>query len=688
MKKLLILLLCTLVVRANSQKIPASKKIERFKTPAHWNQLIEKANKSAPAAILKTISSFNSTAIQRGLTFKIGYTEVWNKNNKEITGFNPPGPKDKTLNPSPLFLNLPLQINLRRLECMANSPAVDMRDYDIITPVKSQRNCGSCWSFGSIATFETAFLLKNGGDPSALDLSEQQLLNCTDITCSCGGGRHHLAFMHMCDHRIMEERDYPYSAVKLNCENESSISSRFKGRRWGWVGDPVFGATSVQQIKDAICRYGSVASSICASDTMQRFVGDGIYNLNDGWCTGVPNHIIQIIGWDDSKQAWLVKNSWGETWGNGGFGWIRYNTNLVGAYAAWIEAEPATAAQTTSAPQGIDYNTAELSALENLINPSIFYRLQSITNWTGDAALKPGMLIDLDDPVIGNPNKGRRVIQWSSHGSIVGGSDGYNQEWWFIPSGQRSNKPVYRIFNNAFNNFLTAHSSGFPICETGTGSANQLWEMIPADWGNCFFIKNVGTGQCVQVPTSMDEGQSLLMAPMNTTNEAGLNNRQKFRLLPQPARLWNNPISATDWVKLVPHHAPDKALDLAGGNTADGTQVQTWQWVNGNHNQYWQLTAAERGYNIRSRAANKCAEVYGFSTDNGGNTVSWSCWGGKNQQWLIIECMRNRGKFIIFNRNSGKCLDVFSAGRDNGTKVHQWEFIGAENQKWRIEKLL
>jgi len=681
------------LAEASAQKIPAEKKDLLFKTPEYWKQIAASKLKTAPKKVVEDINKFNNEAIAKGFSFTIGYTNVWDKRITEITGFLPPDTKDKsTLYPSKSFTSLPIQPLRIQIPCNENNRIVDMRDYNIITPVRSQRNCGSCWAFASIAAFETAYLLKNGGDPSQLDLSEQQLLNCTDITCTCGGGRHHIAFMHMNSHNIQGENGYPYNAVKTNCENENAINTLFKARSWGWSADPLFGGTTIQEIKRNICRYGSVTAGICADSNFQRLIGDGVFNMTAS-CGAYPNHAIQIIGWNDDKEAWLIKNSWDVTWGFGGFGWVKYNLNLIGAWATWVEAEEASPVNSgNTLPAGIvDYNSADLATLENLINPTSSYRLQSVTNWTGDKDLKAGMVIDVDDPTgfaaINNSNKGRRVIQWSNHGSLAFGSDGHNQEWWFIPSGQRNNKPVYRLFNNGFLNFLTDNNSSSPVNENGNGSNNQLWELITSDMAGCFFLRNLATQRCVQVPTDMNEGSSLLMANMNTDNAEGRNNNQKFRLLRQPVPAFGDNITQDSWVKLAPSYATDKVMDLTAGNAANGSNIQIWQWMTGNNNQQWQIRNEGNYYTLKGRAvSNKCVEVYGFSQANAGNVVNWDCLAGKNQQWIVIECVRERGKYVLFNRNSGKCLEVAGWGRDNGSNVQQWEFVNGTNQKWEIRK--
>ncbi|MDY7008249.1 MAG: C1 family peptidase, partial [Cyanobacteriota bacterium] len=77
-----------------------------------------------------------------------------------------------------------------------------------------------------------------------------------------------------------------------------------------------------------------VVSAVYMTDVFHAYKG-GVYNEN---AYGTPNHAVTIIGWDDRKRAWLVKNSWGTDWGEDGYIWIAYNTNRIGYGAAWVDA--------------------------------------------------------------------------------------------------------------------------------------------------------------------------------------------------------------------------------------------------------------------------------------------------------------------------------------------------------------
>jgi C1A family cysteine protease len=97
------------------------------------------------------------------------------------------------------------------------------------------------------------------------------------------------------------------------------------------------------QIKTALCSHGPLSTAIYADELFQDYTG-GVFDEHAEQFNWV-NHGITIIGWDDSKGAWLIKNSWGLSWGetgglgnSNGYAWVAYNTNNIGTATAWVDA--------------------------------------------------------------------------------------------------------------------------------------------------------------------------------------------------------------------------------------------------------------------------------------------------------------------------------------------------------------
>jgi cathepsin L len=135
------------------------------------------------------------------------------------------------------------------------------------------------------------------------------------------------------------ESNYPYVSAALACQVKAPTN--FRAEAWG-LADPAatyVGIASVAKIKEAICKYGSVTSSVLVDGLFQNYVSGVFFGQASNYGVPISNHVVQIIGWDDAKGAWLIKNSWGTSWGTDGFMWIKYNANNIGRRAVWVKAK-------------------------------------------------------------------------------------------------------------------------------------------------------------------------------------------------------------------------------------------------------------------------------------------------------------------------------------------------------------
>lgn len=162
------------------------------------------------------------------------------------------------------------------------------------------------------------------------------------------------------------------------------------------------------------------------------------------------------------------------------------------------------------------------------------------------------------------------------------------------------------------------------------------------------------------------------------TNTCGAQNTQNFNVAVNGGVTFNGTYS------FVVQHS-GKAIDVAGGGTSDGTNVQQWSFSESNNNEAFQLTHLGDGWHRISPviAAGQAIDVSGGSTANGANIHTWAYVGGDNQQWRFEET--GNGHFKIIARHSGKCLDVSEVSAADGANIHQWDCISdAPNQAFQL----
>lgn len=208
----------------------------------------------------------------------------------------------------------------------------DWRDTGLVSSVKDQGNCGSCWAFATVGVLESAVLINIGVE---YDLSEQYLVSCNAEGWSCNGGwfahdYHWNISLPGLEPGSRLESAYPYTASDSQCS--ASIFGGLTIRNWSYV-DTSRQVPSTEKIKEAIYYHGPVAAAVCVNNAFSSYQ-DGVFSSKG--CRNI-NHAIMLVGWDDYDECWILKNSWTADWGEDGYMRIKYKSNVVGSYATWID---------------------------------------------------------------------------------------------------------------------------------------------------------------------------------------------------------------------------------------------------------------------------------------------------------------------------------------------------------------
>ncbi|TDW96567.1 C1 family peptidase [Dinghuibacter silviterrae] len=237
---------------------------------------------------------------------------------------------------------------------------IDLRDWGLVSPVKDQKSCGSCWVFATLATYESSYAFRNS--KAIVNLSAQNALNCSGAG-NCIGGNPAMLLDWWVSRRVLlkNEFDQPYNGFFGSC---SDVMGKYKAVAWDFVDASRF-IPSTTDIKRAISRHGAVLAGVSATLSFERLRGSYTYNESTNLRT---NHVISIVGWDDDREAWLVKNSWGTQWGDNGYGWIGYASNLIGASAMWVDAE----VDNTLQPDNNDQDNHSFKVTDNLSNDQVY----------------------------------------------------------------------------------------------------------------------------------------------------------------------------------------------------------------------------------------------------------------------------------------------------------------------------
>ena len=198
---------------------------------------------------------------------------------------------------------------------------MDWKKDGFVTPAKNQGGCASCVPFSISAAIES-HNLKNGNNASS-DLAEQQLLDCTPDGSGvyrCKGNNYEPMLKYLVDNNQISETDYPYEEQKKEC--------RAFGKR---TVSKVTGFTRLtpgeEHLQRAMATHGPVMVGIHAGWDFFGYYGGILTSSNCNGKNNPMNHAVLVIGYgsENGEDFWLLKNSYGERWGEDGFFKLKRN---------------------------------------------------------------------------------------------------------------------------------------------------------------------------------------------------------------------------------------------------------------------------------------------------------------------------------------------------------------------------
>jgi len=232
------------------------------------------------------------------------------------------------------YLMDPVQFAASKAERLAGAGVIDYSHFDsalpssfdwrnngsVVTPVKNQGQCGSCWAFSTTENIESVWALAGN---KLIELAPQQIVDCDTTDAGCNGGNPPTAYEYVIKAGGLElETSYPYTAKDGKCKAQASLEvAKISGYEWATK------TKNETEMQVAVLNVSPL--SICVDAITWQTYTSGIITKN---CGTSLDHCVQVTGWntDASTEYWIVRNSWGTSWGNAGYIYVEIGKDLCG----------------------------------------------------------------------------------------------------------------------------------------------------------------------------------------------------------------------------------------------------------------------------------------------------------------------------------------------------------------------